>query len=130
MAAGLARADRGSGGFGDHGLVVATGNAAAAGAGDGREEPERGDFAGAWEGLEVTFGRYPDDQKLGQLRADLTTQSPDFVREIRQAKALEERKDYGSSLAWYLRSQNRYPMSDLSKQGIQRVVKQILPDTN
>ena len=95
-----------------------------------QEIARRGDFAGAWEGLEVTFGRYPDDQKLGQLRADLTTQSPDFVHDIRQAKALEERKDYGSSLAWYLRSQNRYPMSDLSKQGIQRVVKQILPDTN
>ena len=95
-----------------------------------QEIARRGDFAGAWEGLEVTFGRYPDDQKLGQLRADLTTQAPDFVHDIRQAKALEERKDYGSSLAWYLRSQNRYPMSDLSKQGIQRVVKQILPDTN
>ena len=95
-----------------------------------QEIARRGDFAGAWEGLEVTFGRYPDDQKLGQLRADLTTQAPDFVHDIRQAKSMEERKDYGSSLAWYLRSQSRYPMSDLSKQGIQRVVKQILPDTN
>lgn len=95
-----------------------------------QEIARRGDFAGAWEGLEVTFGRYPDDQKLGQLRADLTTQAPDFVHDIRQAKSLEERKDYGSSLAWYLRSQSRYPMSDLSKQGIQRVVKQILPDAN
>jgi len=95
-----------------------------------QEIARRGDFAGAWEGLEVTFGRYPDDQKLGQLRADLTTQAPDFVHDIRQAKSMEERKDYGSSLAWYLRSQGRYPMSDLSKQGIQRVVKQILPDTN
>ena len=95
-----------------------------------QEIARRGDFAGAWEGLEVTFGRYPDDQKLGQLRADLTTQAPYFVHDIRQAKSMEERKDYGSSLAWYLRSQSRYPMSDLSKQGIQRVVKQILPDAN
>jgi hypothetical protein len=30
----------------------------------------------------------------------------------------------------YLRSRIRYPMSDLSKQGIQRVAKQILPDAN
>ena len=30
----------------------------------------------------------------------------------------------------YLRSQTRYPTSDLSKQGIQRVAKQILPDAN
>jgi len=95
-----------------------------------QEVDRRGDHAGAWEGLETAFSKYPDDPKLSQMRADLTTQAPDFVHDIRQAKALEERKDYGSSLAWYLRSQNRYPMSDLSKQGIQRVVKQILPDTN
>lgn len=95
-----------------------------------QEVDRRGDHAGAWEGLEIAFSKYPDDPKLSQMRADLTTQASDFVHDIRQAKALEERKDYGSSLAWYLRSQSRYPMSDLSKQGIQRVVKQILPDTN
>lgn len=95
-----------------------------------QEIARRGDFAGAWEGLEVTFGQYPDDTKLSQMRAELTTQAPDFVHDIREAKAYEEKKEYGSALAWYLRSQTRYPMSDLSKQGIQRVVKQILPDTN
>lgn len=95
-----------------------------------QEVDRRGDHAGAWEGLEIAFEKYPDDPKLTQMRADLTTQAPDFVHDIRQAKALEERRDYGSSLAWYLRSQSRYPMSDLSKQGIQRVVKQILPDAN
>lgn len=95
-----------------------------------QEVDRRGDHAGAWEGLEIAFVQYPDDPKLSQMRADLTTQSPDFVRDIRQAKALEERKEYGSSLAWYLRAQARYPLSDLAKQGIQRVVKQILPDAN
>lgn len=95
-----------------------------------QEVDRRGDHAGAWEGLETAFSKYPDDPKLSQMRADLTTQASDFVHDIRQAKALEEKKDYGSSLAWYLRSQSRYPMSDLSKQGIQRVVKQILPDAN
>ena len=95
-----------------------------------QEIARRGDYAGAWEGLEVTFGRYPDDQKLGQLRADLTTQAPDFVHDIRQAKSDEEKKEYGSSLAWYLRSQSRYPMSDLSKQGIQRIVRLIMPDAS
>ena len=95
-----------------------------------QEIARRGDFAGAWEGLEVTFGHYPDDTKLGQMRAELTIQAPDFVHDIREAKSYEERKEYGSALAWYLRSQSRYPMSDLSKQGIQRVAKQILPDTN
>jgi hypothetical protein len=78
----------------------------------------------------MTFGRYPDDSKLSQMRAELTTQAPDFVHDLREAKSYEEKKEYGSSLAWYLRSQARYPMSDLSKQGIQRVSKQILPDAN
>jgi len=95
-----------------------------------KEIARRGDFAGAWEGLEVTFGQYPDDTKLSQMRAELTTQAPDFVHDIREAKSYEEKKEYGSSLAWYLRSQSRYPMSDLSKQGIQRVAKQILPDAS
>lgn len=95
-----------------------------------QEIDRRGDHAGAWEGLEMAFVRYPDDPKLSQMRADLTTQAPDFVHDIREAKSLEEKGEYGSSLAWYLRSQSRYPMSDLSKQGIQRVVKQLLPDVN
>jgi hypothetical protein len=95
-----------------------------------QEIARRGDYAGAWEGLEMTFAQYPDDQKLGQMRADLTTQAPDFVHDIRQAKSYEEKKEYGSALAWYLRSQSRYPMSDLSKQGIERVVKLLLPDAN
>lgn len=95
-----------------------------------QEVDRRGDHAGAWEGLEIAFVQYPDDPKLSQMRADLTTQSPDFVRDIRQAKVLEERKEYGSALAWYLRAQARYPLSDLAKQGIQRIEKQVLPDSN
>ena len=95
-----------------------------------QEIARRGDYAGAWEGLDVTFSQYPDDQKLSQLRADLTTQAPDFVHDVRQAKSYEEKKEYGSALAWYLRSQSRYPMSDLSKQGIQRLVRMIMPDAS
>jgi hypothetical protein len=95
-----------------------------------QEIARRGDYAGAWEGLEMTFSQYPDDQRLSQLRADLTTQAPDFVHDVRQAKGFEEKKEYGSALAWYLRSQSRYPMSDLSKQGIQRLVRLIMPDAS
>ncbi len=95
-----------------------------------QEIARRGDYAGAWEGLDETFSHYSDDQKLSQLRADFTTQAPDFVHDIRQAKNYEEKKEYGSSLAWYLRSQSRYPMSDLSKHGIQRLVGLIMPDAN
>jgi hypothetical protein len=95
-----------------------------------QEVSRRGDRSGAWEGLEVMFRKYPDDPKLGQLRADLTTQNPDFVNDIRRAREFEDRREYGSALAWYLRAQGRYPMSDLSKQGIQRVVHLLVPDAN
>lgn len=94
-----------------------------------QEISRRGDLSGAWEGLETASEKFPDDPKLGQLRADLTTRTPDFVNDIRQAKENENRHDYGSALAWYLRAQGLYPMSDLAKQGIQRVVRQIVPDT-
>lgn len=95
-----------------------------------REIARRGDYAGAWEGLEVTFNQYPDDLKLTQLRAEYSTQAPDFVRDLNAAKSNEEKKEYGSSLAWYLKAQGVYPMSDLSRAGISRVVKQILPDAS
>ena len=95
-----------------------------------QEIARRGDYAGAWEGLEMTFAQYPDDSKLSQMRADLTTQASDFVHDVREAKSSEEKKEYGSALAWYLRSQGRYPMSDLSKQGIQRVARLLLPDAS
>jgi hypothetical protein len=95
-----------------------------------QEISRRGDPTGAWEGLEITFEKYPDDPKLTQMRADFTTKAPDFVNDIRQAKDYEDKKEYGSALAWYLRAQGRYPMSDLAKQGIQRVVHQIAPDAN
>ena len=93
-----------------------------------QEIARHGDYAGAWEGIEVAFQKYPDDPKLAQMRAELTTQAPDFVHDLRAANGFEEKKEYGSALAWYLRSRSRYPMSDLSKEGIQRVVKMILPD--
>lgn len=95
-----------------------------------QEIAKRGDPAGAWEGLEIAFEKYPDDPKLSQMRADLTTQTPDFVNKVRKAKEMESNGQYSSSLAWYLRAQATYPMSDLAKQGIQRNVKNLFPQKN
>lgn len=95
-----------------------------------QEIAKRGDSAGAWEGLEIAFDKYPDDPKLSQMRADMTTQTPDFVNKIRKAKEMESNGQYSSSLAWYLRAQAAYPMSDLAKQGVQRNVKNLFPQKN
>lgn len=95
-----------------------------------QEIAKRGDSAGAWEGLEIAFEKYPDDTKLSQMRADMTTQTPDFVNKVRKAKEMESNGQYSSSLAWYLRAQAAYPMSDLAKQGVQRNVKNLFPQKN
>ncbi|MGH8047652.1 MAG: hypothetical protein ACREKL_10420, partial [Chthoniobacterales bacterium] len=93
-----------------------------------QEVGKRGDFAGAWESAEIAFNKFPSDSKLNQIRADLTTKAADFVGALRRAQDLEKHGQPGSSLAWFLKAQQDYPNSDLAKQGIERLTKQILPD--
>ncbi len=94
-----------------------------------QEIEKRGDYAGAWESAEKAFRQYPDDNKLNQLRADLTTKAADFVRSLRQAEDLEKRNQPGSSLAWYLKAQSVYPSSDFAREGVQRLTKELFPDS-
>ncbi len=93
------------------------------------EISKQGDAAGAWESVEKAFAQFPDDNKLNQVRADLTTQAADFVRTLRTAEQLEQKEQVGSSLAWYLKAQKIYPRSDYAQEGIARLVKKILPET-
>ncbi|MFQ3671469.1 MAG: hypothetical protein SNJ84_08420 [Verrucomicrobiia bacterium] len=89
-----------------------------------------GDYSGAWESVEKTFRQYSHDPKLLQLRSDYTTRAADFVRTIRQAEEMEQRGEFGSSLAWYLRAQRLYPPSDFARAGIDRTVREVLPGGN
>lgn len=95
-----------------------------------QEIEKRGDVAGAWEGVERTFLEFPDDNKLNQLRADLTTKAAEFVHALSKAQDLEAKKQTGSSLAWFLKAQKEYPPSEFAKEGIQRLTRQILPDAS
>ncbi len=90
------------------------------------ELAKRGDPAGAWESVEQGFSDYPDDTKLNQARADLTTQAAEFVRSIRTAQEMERKQQIGSSLAWFLRAQQDYPNSELARDGIARLANQVL----
>ncbi len=92
------------------------------------EVEKRGDFAGAWESAERAFQQFPDDNKLNQVRANLTTKSADFVRALKQAEDLENKEQPGSALAWYLKAQKAYPASEFAREGIERITGQILPD--
>jgi hypothetical protein len=95
-----------------------------------QEVAKRGDYPGAWEAVEKTFRQYPDDSKLNEMRADLTTQAADFVRTLRTAEDLEQKDEVGSSLAWYLKAQKLYPASEFAQDGIQRLVKKVLPEAS
>ena len=93
------------------------------------EIAKRGDYAGAWEGVEQMSKQFPDDTKLNELRANLTTEAAEFVRSIRTAQQLEQKDQIGSSLAWYLKAQKLYPPSEFAQEGIQRLVQKIIPTT-
>jgi hypothetical protein len=95
-----------------------------------QEIEKRGDYAGAWESAEKAFRNFPDDNKLNQVRANLTTKAADFVHAIRQAEELEQKNQPGSSLSWYLKAQSEYPASEFARQGVDRLTKQILPDAS
>ena len=95
-----------------------------------QEIEKRGDAAGAWESVERAFREHPEDAKLNQVRANLTTRAAEFVRALREAEALEARGQIGSSLAWFLQAQKEYPESEFALEGIQRLSRKILPETN
>ena len=90
---------------------------------------QQSNYDGAWETVEKISAQYPDDNKLSQTRADLTTQAADFVRAIRSAQDLEKRDQLGSSLALFLKARKMYPASDFANDGVGRLVKKILPAT-
>jgi hypothetical protein len=92
------------------------------------EMRRQNNYPGAWESVEKAAGEFPDDSKLNQLRADLTTQSAEFVRTLRAAQDLEKREQIGAALSHYLKAQKIYPASDFATDGINRAKKAILPE--
>jgi hypothetical protein len=91
------------------------------------EMARQSNYAGAWESVEKAFAQFPEDTRLNQQRATLTTQAADFVRTVRTAQDLEKQDQVGSSLAWYLKAQKLYPQSELAGDAIGRLVKRVLP---
>jgi tetratricopeptide (TPR) repeat protein len=90
---------------------------------------QQSNYDGAWETVEKISAQYPDDNKLSQTRANLTTQAADFVRTIRDAQDLEKKDQLGSSLALFLKARKMYPGSNYANDGVDRLVKRILPAT-
>ena len=89
---------------------------------------KNGNAHAAWELIEKTFQKFPDDVPLSAKRSDLSTEVAEFVRALKTAENLENRDQTGSSLAWFLKAQRMYPLSDFASEGIDRLVNRILPD--
>ncbi|MCX7886017.1 MAG: hypothetical protein N3B01_02005, partial [Verrucomicrobiae bacterium] len=92
-----------------------------------QEFARRGDPAGAWEAVERAAQQFPDDVKLNQLRGNYSSEAAAFVESLRTAQRLERQGQTGSSLAWYLKAQRHYPLSDFAREGIERLARKILP---
>lgn len=91
------------------------------------EEMQRqSNSAGAWESVERAFMKFPEDSKLNQVRADLTTRAADFVRTLRTAQDLEKKEQIGSSLAWFLQALRLYPASEFAADAVNRLKAAIL----
>ncbi len=82
----------------------------------------------AWEIVEKTFERFPDDVTLSAKRSDLATDVAPFVKALKNAENQENRKQYGSGLAWFLSARQIYPQSEFAEEGIKRLIDQILPE--
>jgi len=93
------------------------------------EIQKRGDNAGAWESIEIVARNFPDDTKLNQFRADLTIKAATFVNQVKTAEQYEKQGQTGSALTAYLEAVRIYPYSSFAKDGILRLSKQILPDS-
>ncbi len=90
---------------------------------------KRGDPSGAWEAVERAIQRFPDDVRLNQLRGNLSAEAATFVQSLKTAQQLESQGQTGSSLAWYLKAQRQYPLSEFAREGINRLVAKLLPNS-
>jgi hypothetical protein len=93
-----------------------------------REIEKHGDPWGAWEMAEAAFAKFPDDNRLNQVRADLTVKSANFVNALNDAARLEAAGEPGSALMAFLQARKIYPSSTVAREGIVRLSKSVLPD--
>ena len=89
---------------------------------------QRGDAAGAWESIEVASVKYPEDNEINRLRADLASGgAATFVQALNKGDEHESRGEYGAALAWYLDAHQQYPPSKFAQEEIEALAARILP---
>ena len=93
-----------------------------------REIQQRGDAAGAWESIQIASVKYPGDNEINRLRADLASGgAATFVQSLNKGGDLEARGEYGAALAWYLDAHRQYPPSKFAQERIDALAARLLP---
>lgn len=92
------------------------------------EQSKAGNTFGAWEAVERVYTRFPEDPEVTKMRSELSVKASEFVSAIEKAKQHEQRKQFGSSLSWYLKAKFMYQASEYAKTGIDRVIGSLKDD--
>lgn len=97
--------------------------------GKAAEFSKMGQKEAAWEQLAAVRKEFPDDPNLGSAIEKLAPDVAEFTRALGRAREFEERSDpqVGASLSWYLKARSLYPASEVAKDGIRRLLGEILP---
>ena len=82
---------------------------------------------GAWEISRKAQEQFSNDNELLRLSVELGEEVPSFIRVLKNAEKLEREKHDGLSLTWYLKAKSIYPKSSYAKDGINRILNNILP---
>lgn len=103
--------------------------------GKAKEFSKMDQHVAAWEQLATLRKEFPDDTKLGEAIEELLTKEEKvatFTQALNKARDFEERKDkqVGSALSWYLKARALYPRSEMAEAGIQRLLEDILPESD
>jgi hypothetical protein len=97
--------------------------------GAGRLE-KAGDRYGAWEALKDIQKTHPDDNELNRHLTRLSESCGDFISAVNEAQKHEAGGRTGVALASWLLAEQIYPNSKLAREGIERVVNKVLPETD
>lgn len=82
---------------------------------------------GAWEISRKAQEQFSNDNELLRLSVELGEEVPSFIKVLKNAEKLEREKHDGLSLTWYLKAKSIYPKSSYAKDGINRILNNILP---
>lgn len=83
----------------------------------------------SWEQLAILREEFPDDPKLGRELEKLAPQVANFTMALDRAHNFENRQDkqIGSAMSWFLKARSIYPRSVMAKDGIDRMIANIIP---